>query len=86
MTSATRSKHSIIPRLLRREAAASYMAVSTGTFDRLVREGKLPAPKLLDAIKCWDRYDLDARADDLAYDGGAAADDGPSDLDRLLGT
>jgi predicted DNA-binding transcriptional regulator AlpA len=86
MTSATRSKHSITPRLLRREAAASYMAVSTGTFDRLVREGKLPAPKLLDSIKCWDRYDLDARADDLAYDGAAVPDDGPSDLDRLLGT
>lgn len=85
MTSATRSKHTLTPRLLRREDAASYLSVSAGTFDRLVKEGKLPAPKLLDAIKRWDRFDLDARADDLSY-GGAAPDGGPSELDRLLGT
>lgn len=57
------------PRLLRRERAASYLDISPGSFDKLVREGVLPAAKKLDSFKVWDRADLDALADRLPYDG-----------------
>lgn len=81
MTSATRENRIVMPRLLRRERAAAYLDVSPGTFDRLVREGKLPPPKRLDdQIKGWDTRDLDVRVDHLPYDGenGRPA---PSDWD-----
>lgn len=63
---------SIEPRLLRRERAAAYLDISAGSFDKLVRDGVLPAPKVLHSFKVWDRADLDALAESLPYDGRVA--------------
>lgn len=64
----------IQPRLLRRERAAVYLDVSPTTFDKLVRDGLLPAPKRLHSMKVWDRVDLDQCADMLPYEGAAPLD------------
>lgn len=63
------------PRLLRRERAAQYLDISPGSFDKLVREGAIPAPKILESFKVWDRTDLDALADTLPYHGAESAAD-----------
>lgn len=52
-------------RMLRREIAAEYCGVSTGTFDRLVRERKLPPARLFGPIKVWDRHEVDGYLDEL---------------------
>jgi prophage regulatory protein len=75
MSSTPRQISSYAPRLLRRERAAAYLDVSTGSFDKLVKDGVLPAPKRLHSFKVWDRSDLDALADTLPYDGAANAHD-----------
>jgi len=69
--SAHRQTASIAPRLLRRERAAAYLDMSPGSFDKLVKDGVLPAPKKLYSFKVWDRSDLDVLADTLPYDGPA---------------
>jgi len=79
MTSATRSKHAITPRLLRRERAAAYVDMSAVHFDKLVRAGVIPAPKKLQSLKVWDRDELDNFADHLPHDGAATPDDSWSD-------
>lgn len=63
-------------RLLRREKAAAYLSVSPNTFDKLVKDGTAPKPKLLSSIKVWDRNDLDALADDLPHEGQSNDDFG----------
>jgi prophage regulatory protein len=80
------NRHALTPRLLRRERAAAYLDMSPGSFDKLVKEGRLPQPKSLEPFKAWDRFDLDALCDQLPYEGAAPRDEGPSDLDRMLGT
>ncbi|RTL86444.1 MAG: AlpA family phage regulatory protein [Hyphomicrobiales bacterium] len=81
MTSASRSKHAVVPRLLRRERAAAYLDISPSHFDKLVREGRLPQPKKLDErTKGWDTHDLDVHIDHLPYAGGSVAN-APSDWD-----
>lgn len=82
----SRDHHGITPRLLRRERAAFYLDISPSKFDQLVRDKKLPPPKAHHGFKEWDRLDLDAHCDQLPYEGAAAPDDEPSDLDRMLGT
>jgi predicted DNA-binding transcriptional regulator AlpA len=79
-------------RLLRRVAAAEYLSISPSFFDQLVKAGKVPPPRVIAGkVKAWDRKDLDGVADDSPYDGAPAPDapaldDGPSELDRMLGT
>ena len=50
-----------------RREAASYVAVSTGTFDKLVKLGMMPtAIELFGRRKVWDRASLDEAVDTLA--------------------
>lgn len=68
---------SLPPRGLSREASAAYIGVSVGKFDEMVADGRMPAPKRIDARKLWDRDALDlafwALPDDGAGDGAGAA-------------
>lgn len=67
-----KSAPNVAQRLFRREKAAAYLDISPGSFDKLVRDGVLPPPKMLHSFKVWDRADLDSTVDDLNYDGSAA--------------
>ncbi len=50
-------------RCLDRKEAASYVGVSVGTFDRLVRGGQMPSSIDLFGRKVWDRRALDSAVD-----------------------
>ncbi|GAA0569522.1 hypothetical protein GCM10009099_04020 [Caenispirillum bisanense] len=69
---------SLQPRGLSREAAAGYVGVSPGTFDKLVSEGAMPRPKRVGARKLWDRAALDIAFEALPVDG-ASSDVNPWD-------
>lgn len=47
------------PRGLNRVEAARYVGVSPGTFDKLVADGQMPAPKKVGARLIFDRHALD---------------------------
>ena len=43
-----------------RETAAAYVDLSPATFDKLVKEGKMPAPVRVGVRKIWLRDELEA--------------------------
>jgi predicted DNA-binding transcriptional regulator AlpA len=54
---------SLPPRGLSREAAAQYVGIGVGMFDRMVRGGRLPRPIRIGGRKIWDRVSLDDALD-----------------------
>src|SRR3974390_2015574 len=56
---------SLSPRGLSREQAAAYIGVSPSMFDLLVRDGRMPLPKRINARTVWDRHRLDEKFDAL---------------------
>lgn len=48
------------PRGLKREEAARYVGISASKFDEMVKDGRMPIPKEIDACRVWDRLALDA--------------------------
>jgi len=64
---------SLPPRGLSREQAAAYVGVSVGTFDAMVEDGRMPAPKVINRRQVWDRHALDAAFDALPDKAGRAA-------------
>ena len=44
---------------LSREQAAAYVGVSPSLFDTLVKDGRMPTPKRINARTVWDRVQLD---------------------------
>jgi hypothetical protein len=66
-----------VPRGLCRVQAAEYIGVSPTKFDEMIKDGRMPKPKRIDARVVWDRLTLD-----LAF---AALPDG-SDRDDPWGT
>ena len=50
---------------LSRDEAAMYVGVSTGKFDQLVMDGRMPAPVRIDGRKVWDIRSLDLAFDAL---------------------
>jgi predicted DNA-binding transcriptional regulator AlpA len=60
----------LAPRLIGREAAAAYVSVAPNTFDTMVREGRMPKPRVLTAgRKAWDVRLLDQAIDGLPLEG-----------------
>jgi predicted DNA-binding transcriptional regulator AlpA len=87
MTAAAR-KIDIVPRGLNRAQAAAYIGVSPGTFDKMVADERMPAPRCINARRLWDIRELDAAFDDLPHapiDGqdGAGQRNGASPLDGV---
>jgi hypothetical protein len=63
----------LAPRLISRDAAAAYVSVSPNTFDAMVRDGRMPQPRILSAgRKAWDVRLLDQHVDELPLAGGDA--------------
>ena len=73
----------LAPRLVSREAAAAYVCVSPNTFDEMVRQGRMPRPRLLGGKRrAWDVRALDAAVDRLPIDGfDAGIDETWGDVD-----
>lgn len=53
------------PRGFNRTAAAAYVGVSTSLFDEMVKDGRMPKPKMVNTRTIWDAVALDAAFDDL---------------------
>jgi predicted DNA-binding transcriptional regulator AlpA len=53
----------LAPRGLQREFAARYVGISPTTFDKMVEDGRMPKPKMIDSRRVWD-----LRALDMAFD------------------
>ena len=47
------------PRGLARVEAADYVGVSPSLFDQMVKDGRMPQPKRINARTVWDRRRLD---------------------------
>ncbi len=62
-------------RALRRDEAATYVGISPSKFDELVKDGRMPKPKNIDARKVWDIRQLDLVLNELFDDSG------PNELD-----
>jgi len=72
----------LAPRLIGRLAAAAYVCVSPNTFDEMVKDGRMPHPKLLGTRRlAWDVRALDAAVDALPISGSDLNDDTWSDVD-----
>jgi predicted DNA-binding transcriptional regulator AlpA len=71
---------SYAPRGLRAVAAAAYLGVSKSKFLELVQEQRLPSPIAIDAIRVWDRLELDA-----AFDGIKTQPMPVNSFDAILG-
>ena len=48
----------LAPRGLSRIEAAAYIGIGTSKFDKLVADGRMPRPKVIDKRKTWDRTRL----------------------------
>ncbi len=72
------------PRLLSREAAAAYVSVCAGHWDKMVAQGIMPQPKMLgQKRRAWDIREIDLAVDRLpTTDEPPSGDDGSwSDVD-----
>jgi predicted DNA-binding transcriptional regulator AlpA len=71
------------PRLVSREAAAAYICISPNAFDEMVKDGRMPRPRILGGKRrAWDVRALDAAIDRLPVQGDdAAADETWGDVD-----
>lgn len=58
----------LAPRGLCRVEAALYIGVSATLFDTLVKDGRMPAPRRINARTIWDRYELDAAFEALPHE------------------
>lgn len=67
---------SLPPRGLSRTEAAAYIGVSPTLFDEMVRDGRMPRPKQVNARTVWDRKRVD-----LAFDALEEQIVGPGDGD-----
>jgi hypothetical protein len=80
------SEPSYAPRGMSRVQAAAYVGVSPSLFDVMVRDGRMPGPKLINSRTVWDRFALDRAFETLpdrdsrnpwdevaAHDGGEHA-------------
>lgn len=57
------------PRQIARDAAAAYVGVSATKFDEMVRDGRMPRARCIDARRLWDVRQLDVAIDALPIDG-----------------
>jgi predicted DNA-binding transcriptional regulator AlpA len=60
---------SIQPRGLSRVESAKHIGVSATLFDELVKDGRMPQPKRINARTVWDVRQLDVAFDALPSDG-----------------
>ena len=61
-----------IPRRgLSRDEAAMYCGISAPLFDRMVEDGRMPAPRRIDGRKIWDVRAIDSAFDRLPFYGDA---------------
>lgn len=66
---------SLAPRGLSRDQAAAYVGVSSGTFNAMVDDGRMPSAKVINSRLVWDRHALDLAFEALPDKHGRATED-----------
>ena len=67
-TRATIRRTLLQPRGLSRSEAAGYIGVSPSIFDQMVKDGRMPSPKLINARTIWDIRQVDDAFEALPTD------------------
>lgn len=57
--------------------AAIYIGLSASKFAQLVKDGRMPRPRLIDSRRIWDIDDIDAAFRALPIEGEQEKDDNP---------
>lgn len=70
-------------RCVDRKEAASYVGVSVGHFDKLVRSGEMPKPIKFGGRKVWDKHSLDRAIDRLSGLVSSISANEPTDLSEV---
>ena len=65
-----RDQQRIEPRGLSRTEAAAYIGVLPTLFDEMVKDGRMPPAKRINARTVWDRRAIDAAFEDLPDGNG----------------
>lgn len=75
----------LVPRRgLTRAEAAEYVGIGTDLFDRAVKSGSLPTPRVIGARTIWDIVELDKAFDELPYrDQSESSNDDQNEQDGL---
>jgi len=73
MTRALSQVRPIPRRGLSHDEAAMYVGVSSGKFDAMISDGRMPSPRRIDARKVWDVRELDLAFDALPREDVAPA-------------
>ncbi|MDX2307102.1 MAG: hypothetical protein NW216_02570 [Hyphomicrobium sp.] len=73
---------SLPPRGLAREEAAAYLGLGATLFDQMVRDGRMPRPRVANARRVWDRLELDSAFAALPHAGDGVAAGEPADGDQ----
>jgi predicted DNA-binding transcriptional regulator AlpA len=66
------------PRGLARVEAAAYVGVSPSLFDAMVKDGRMPQPKVINARIVWDRHQLDLAFEALPEKEDPVQREGPA--------
>jgi len=65
----------LAPRLIDRAASAAYISVCPNMFDQMVKDGRMPKPKVLSRRRiAWDVHDLDRAVNSLPVQGNTVVD------------
>lgn len=64
----------MMPRGLPRTEAAAYVGCCPRTFDAMVADGAMPAPRMIGSKKVWDRLELDESFESLPRPNGECGD------------
>ena len=73
------------PRAMKADRAAAYLDMSRSKFLELVKQERLPTPKIIDGVRVWDRLALDAAFNDFPDRGdGDSVEGRPNTFDALL--
>lgn len=74
----------VVPRLLTRDQAATYMGMSANSFEREVEAGRFPGPVKLSRVRLrlWDRAALDRTLDRASGIGLELAEGGDNRDER----
>jgi predicted DNA-binding transcriptional regulator AlpA len=63
------------PRGLSRVQTAAYIGVSPSLFDGMVRDGRMPEPRCINARLVWDRFEVDAAFAELPHRAATSGED-----------
>jgi predicted DNA-binding transcriptional regulator AlpA len=70
-----RDHQRVEPRGLSRSEAAAYVGISPSLFDEMVKDGRMPSPKCINARRVWDRREIDDAFAQLPTDGVQPAEE-----------